>query len=32
MMKDEPKETDAAPSISVVQNWGEELRRLVPTK
>lgn len=32
MMKDEPRDTDPAPSINVVQNWTEELKRLVPTK
>ena len=32
MMKDEARETDVAPSINVVQNWFDELRRLVPTK
>jgi serine/threonine-protein kinase len=32
MMKDEVRQTDAAPSISVVQDWMEELKRLVPTK
>jgi hypothetical protein len=32
MMKEEARDTDAAPSINVVQNWFEELKRLVPTK
>jgi serine/threonine-protein kinase len=32
MMKDEARQTDAAPSISVVQHWFEELKRLVPMK
>ena len=31
MMKEEARDTDAAPSINVVQNWFEELKRLVPT-
>ena len=30
MMKEEARDTDAAPSIDVVQNWHEELKRLVP--
>ena len=32
MMKEEARDTDAAPSINVVQNWHEELKRLVPTR
>ena len=32
MMKEEARDTDAAPSINVVQNWFEDLKRLVPTK
>jgi len=30
MMKDEPQDTVEAPSINVIQNWTEELKRLVP--
>jgi len=32
MIKEAARDTDAAPSIIVVQNWFEELKRLVPTK
>jgi serine/threonine-protein kinase len=32
MMKEEAKGSEAPPSINVVQNWLEELKRLVPTK
>jgi serine/threonine-protein kinase len=32
MIKEDATDTDAAPSIVVVQNWFEELKRLVPTK
>jgi serine/threonine-protein kinase len=32
MMKEEARDTDAAPSINVVLNWDVELKRLVPTK
>jgi hypothetical protein len=32
MIKDESRSTDAAPTISVVQHWTEELKRLVPAR
>jgi serine/threonine-protein kinase len=32
MIKEDASDTDSAPSIVVVQNWFEELKRLVPTK
>ena len=32
MLKAEQKDTDAITLINVVQNWFEELKRLVPTK
>jgi serine/threonine-protein kinase len=32
MMKNEARASDAAPSISVVQHWTEELKRLVPAR
>ena len=32
MLKEEPGDAGAAPSINVVQNWREELKRLVPAK
>jgi hypothetical protein len=31
MMKEEARDTNAAPSINVVQNWFEELKQRVPT-
>jgi hypothetical protein len=31
MMKIEARDTNAAPSINVVQNWFEELKQRVPT-
>jgi serine/threonine-protein kinase len=30
VMKDEPHDTDDAPLINVVQNWTQELKRVVP--
>jgi hypothetical protein len=32
MMKEHATEGDPAPSIHVVQNWVEELKRLVPAR
>jgi len=32
MMREDAKDTDAAPSIVVVQNWFEELKAKVPAK
>jgi hypothetical protein len=31
-MKDEVRDAPVNPSITVIQNWVEELKRLVPTR